>query len=307
MLLSLMRSEIWSVERSIFWIAIAAILSALIATPVQAKGLELEPSSDWLFREYDNRCRASRTFGEGQNETTLWIEQGGPEARFNLTFIGHPLRYPYGRGIYVQFGQEPVFIRSYITAKSSKGRPVIRMYGAAITQPEIKRDDKDSQTANLDNVRSSIERATADKITLLRLRNAIVEPLTLNFGSFKAPMEFLHTCGEKIGTLLSEAARPLTQEATPPKAIDEDTWLSAKDYPAYLQKARMGGRLAVRLTVDKSGKASSCFVMKSNKPQLFDDAVCLGLMKRAKFEPARNASGDAVASYYFQTVTFSIK
>ncbi|MEO1730950.1 MAG: energy transducer TonB [Pseudomonadota bacterium] len=285
-----------------------AASAALTAAPASAKGLELEPSSDWKFREYDDRCRASRVFGEGEDRTTLWIEQGGVEPRFNLTLIGRPLRHPYGGGIRVQFGEEPEYIRSYIPAKSSKGRPVIRMYGAAITQPEIKReDDAASEGKNLARVQASLQRAKASEITSLRLRTSIVEPLTLNFGSFEAPMEFLADCGERISILLSEAGRPLSGEAKPPVPIGSDNWLTSSDYPAYLQRARMGGEITVRLTVNKSGKASSCFVVGSDKPQIFDDAVCLGLMKRAKFKPAEDIGGNPIASYYFYGVTFEMR
>ncbi|MEL6486480.1 MAG: energy transducer TonB [Pseudomonadota bacterium] len=273
-----------------------------------SKILTLEPSSDWRLREYDDRCRASRTFGEGKDQTSLWIEQGGEEPFFNLTLIGRPLRHPYGGGVYVQFGDQPEFVRSYISAKSSKGRPVLRMYGVGITQPEIERDDPDApRKADLSRARASLELATAASITTLKLRSSIVEPLTLEMGSFEEPLEFLHTCGAKIGLLLSEAARPLTKEASPPKAIDEGRWLTAEDYPSYLVRAKMQGQIGVRLTVSKTGKPTSCFVVESDKPQLFDDAVCLGLMKKARFEPAFNGMREPIASYYFTRIVFTIE
>ena len=268
---------------------------------VQAEeGLTLSPSSEWRFREYDDRCRASRTFGEGKNLTTLWIEQGGEETNYNLTLIGRPLRHPYGGGVRIQFGDEPETIRSYISAKSSKDRPVLRMYGVTLVQPQLEKD-KDSAAPDI-----SIDAERLDAIDTLRMRTSIVEPLQLQIGSMSEPYAFLNICGAKLSVLLSEAARPLSKEASPPVAIDSDEWLRSRDYPPYLVQAGMGGKLTARLTVNKAGKASSCYVIETNKPQLFDDAVCLGLMRRARFEPARDASGDPVASYFFYAVTFEV-
>ncbi len=135
----------------------------------------------------------------------------------------------------------------------------------------------------------------------------MVEPLTLELGSFADPYSFLALCGAKLSVFLSEAGRPLSGEAIAPIAIDQDDWLKRSDYPAYLVSAGMQGQIDVRLTVNTQGRASSCFVIGSNKPQLFDDAVCRGLLRRAEFEPARNAEGDAVPSYYFYSVIFTIR
>lgn len=282
--------------------ALAAIAASLSAQPASAdKGLQLAPASEWQYREFGDRCRASRDFGDGEDRTTLWIEQGGAETNYNLTLMGGPLRNPYGGGIYLQFGDLPEIIRSYIAAESSKGRPVLRMYGVTITQPRLERKE-DAPVPD-----TALDLGKADEITSLSLRSAIPQPVRLELGSMFEPLGTLALCGAKLSAILSEAGRPLSGEATPPVAINPDTWLTVADYPAYLARAEMGGALKVRLTVDPRGKASSCFVAESNKPQLFDDSVCLGMLKRARFEPARNAKGEPVPSYYFQTITFRMK
>ena len=284
------------------WIAICvAVFAASFAAPAQAdEGITLEPSSDWRFREYEDRCRISRNFGEGENRTTLWIEQGGAEPNYNLTLIGRPLRHPYGGGVRIQFGDLPENIRSYISAESSRGRPVLMMYGATLTQPEMGRDET-SPTPDL-----SFDSELAEQIETLRLRTSIVEPIQLELGAMGEPLTFLNECGTKISALLSQAGRALTGEAAPPQPIDEDDWLNRGDYPLHLVAAQMQGRIVFRLTVNRQGRPSSCFILESNKPQLFDDSVCLGLMKRAEFEPARDANGEPVASYYVSSVSFRV-
>ncbi len=116
-----------------FAIGLAVIVTA---GPAKADDLVLAPSTEWRYREFDDRCRASRVFGAEEDRTTLWIEQGGEESIYNLTLIGRPLRNPYGRGVRIQFGEDPEIIRSFIPATSSRGRPVMRMYGVTVIQPE---------------------------------------------------------------------------------------------------------------------------------------------------------------------------
>lgn len=276
-------------------------LLAIVGSPASAKQpLVLEPASDWEYTEFDDRCRASRVFGEGRDETTMWIEQGGSQANYNLTLLGRPLRNPYGGGVHLRFGEEKESIRSYIAAKSSTGRPVLVMYGVSIGQAPVERGLDDEAPE------AEFRLARAADINTVNLRSSIVQPLTLNTGEMLEPLGFLGMCGAKIEGLLSEAGRALTGEARPPQPLDEGDWLNKKDYPSWLVRAGMSGQLMVRLTVNQRGKPSSCFVLSSNKPQLFDDAVCLGLMKRAKFKPAHDASGKPVASYHFRTVQFEI-
>lgn len=282
----------------------AASLSALgglPAAPAAAAPLVLAPASPWQFREYEDRCRASRVFGEGEDSTTLWIEQGGVEPIYNLTLIGRPLRHPQGRGIYVRFGEHPEFVRSYIALESSKGRPVLTMYWVTITQPQMERDGDIPAPA------LGFDVGDSDAITTLSVRGSIAQPLRLEIGPMLETFGTLGLCGAKLSGLLGQAGEPTAGQASPPLAVKSDRWLTPADYPAYLANAEMEGQLTVRLTVNRAGRASSCFVMESNKPQLFDDTVCLALMKRAEFQPARDASGTPVASYYFYTVKFVVK
>lgn len=67
---------------------------------------------------------------------------------------------------------------------------------------------------------------------------------------------------------------------------------------------RQSGLVSFRLTVDAQGKPTFCNIDKSNVPQMFDNAVCLSLMKNAKFEPALDTNGEAALSYYVQSVRF---
>ena len=206
---------------------IVLALAALVVSPPETAhaddGLILAPSSDWRYREYDDRCRASRVFGEGEDRTTLWIEQGGERSNYNITVIGRPVRNLYGSGVHVQFGDEPEFVRSFIEAKSSSGRPVLRMYGVTTNQPQLDRG------LELEAPTMGMSRDQASLIDRLRLRTALPEPLTLMTGPLADAYSFLNLCGAKLSVFLSEAGRPLSDEASPPVPIDQDRWLRKTD------------------------------------------------------------------------------
>lgn len=279
----------------------AVALLAALPFSAQAQTLQLEPTSEWKLREYEDKCRVSRVFGEGENAVTLWLDQGGSRQNYNLTLIGTPVRNPNGPAIRIKPGNEEEIIRSYIKATSSKGRPVLRMFGLTLVQPKMV-SEEDAKLADV-----SISEARANAIETLGVRDAIRRPLQLKLGSMGPQFAFLQECGARLERTLTRRSRAIEGEAQPPKALNEDDWLSAEDWPLYLRRAEMAGTIQTRLTVGTNGKASACSVVGSNKPQLFDDSVCLALLKRARFEPARDGNGKPVASYYHSAVTFRFK
>ena len=261
--------------------------------------LKLAPQDEWKLREYPDKCRISRVFGEGENRTTLWIDQGGKEPNYNVTLIGHPLRNSYGNAVRVQFGEEKDSLRSYIRAKSSKGRPVLTMYGVALAPPDIDRK-KDAEVEEL-----NAERLEA--IDIFRISESIVDPLEFDLGPMAAPMLFLRGCSEQLYITLARAQSSQSGKAQPPKMLNRSRIAKLIRYPTYLVRAEMEGKIDFRLTIDNQGKPRNCNISASNRPQLFDDAVCLGLMKHAKFDPALDAKGQPTASYYFSGITFYIR
>jgi TonB family protein len=74
------------------------------------------------------------------------------------------------------------------------------------------------------------------------------------------------------------------------------TWLHAEEIPAAARKET--GSVAITVTVAPSGKASGCAIAKSSSVPILDETACAMVTRHGSFEPARDASGEAVAATY---------
>ena len=156
-----------------------------MAGPLKAE-LTLEPASDWRLREYDDKCRMIRTFGSGEDRLTMWVDQGGLGSSFNITLIGEPVRYPYGPQIAVAFDPGEEVTRNYVTSKSSKGRPVLAMFGIepisferdTPKEPEEAIDDGGEETVDLTLANASDTLSSAE----IEARYAAITAMTLSGG-----------------------------------------------------------------------------------------------------------------------------
>jgi protein TonB len=63
------------------------------------------------------------------------------------------------------------------------------------------------------------------------------------------------------------------------------------DYPASALRDREQGTVGFRLTVSSEGRVSNCVVTSSSGSSALDAASCRIMRSRARFTPARNATG----------------
>ncbi len=123
-------------KRHTIGVSCAALGLALGLNPAAVRAddnVALVPAGEWKLRASPDKCRLSRGFGEGENTTSLRIDQGGIEPYYTLTIVGRPVRNPYGNVVQVRFGpDEQATHRGYISAKSAGGKPALVMYGVLL-------------------------------------------------------------------------------------------------------------------------------------------------------------------------------
>lgn len=74
--------------------------------------------------------------------------------------------------------------------------------------------------------------------------------------------------------------------------------IHAEDYPLQARRHGWEGTVIADLTIDARGIVDSCDVVKSTGYKLLDDTTCGILIRRARFQPARDRDGNAVADVF---------
>ena len=82
------------------------------------------------------------------------------------------------------------------------------------------------------------------------------------------------------------------------KAVWRSGTIRDRDYPREARRARIGGEVEVRFTIEASGRVSGCRVSRSSGDASLDATTCRLIEERFRFKPATNAAGDPVASRY---------
>jgi protein TonB len=72
--------------------------------------------------------------------------------------------------------------------------------------------------------------------------------------------------------------------------------LSRVDFPRWAS-GRVGGTVALRYSVETNGRVGSCDITKSSGSARLDNYTCELVRKRYRFEPMRDATGQAVRTY----------
>ena len=311
--------------------ATIAILVCSVATPAFAQESDtshdddtviLKPTSDWRLREMDDRCRLSRRFGSGEDRTTLWIDKGGPGPSVNITLIGRPFRHPYGPNLRIGFGSQELLKRNYITSTSSRGRPVISLFGVKIQRsPEaqenapLQYEDGNQEVADiLDD--GTLGGSTQDipihqlsGLTSLNMEGALVKPVSLEIGPLKDAFSELRTCTNALTARLSGSSTEERDIVTGILPKDQIKWAKKiqANYPFHLLAERQEGSVKVRLTVSSQGRATFCEVTEYSGPASFNDTACLLILRHARFNPAINSDGEPVAGFFGTQVVYRIK
>ena len=100
-------------------------------------------------------------------------------------------------------------------------------------------------------------------------------------------------------------AAPQKAEGAKPRG-NPASWASSDDYPASSLRSGDQGTTGFRIEIGTDGRVTSCSVTKSSGFPALDDTTCKMVTRRAKFTPAKDASGNPIADNYSSRVRWQI-
>ncbi|MEM7781436.1 MAG: energy transducer TonB [Pseudomonadota bacterium] len=83
-------------------------------------------------------------------------------------------------------------------------------------------------------------------------------------------------------------------------------WITNSDYRTSWINRGFEGVAGFSLTIDTRGRVTNCSITQSTGHSALDQATCRLLERRARFEPARDSSGNTVSGSYSSSVNWSI-
>jgi hypothetical protein len=296
--------------------AAVGVSSLLQSAPAHAREMiRLPPSSKWVLDYAEENCRLARSFGTGDQQVNLVLDQFAPGDWFRVTLSGRPLTLsnlkipskPLLRfgpnekpseadGFAALIGKVPAFI----TSSSLRLAP--------FTEAETKASEnafRSGQIFDPETIGQAREAATKWIELTDLLRSA---DITLEVGPLDKAFEALRQCSwDTVRSWGLDVAQQKSLSRKPKAKRTAVSWFSPDDYPSKMLDENKQAVVNFRVIVDEKGAPASCTIQRSTRPKDFDDLVCRLIMKRAKFEPALDASGNPVRSFYTQRVTWRLQ
>lgn len=84
------------------------------------------------------------------------------------------------------------------------------------------------------------------------------------------------------------------------------SWIMERDYRPRWIREGLSGVAGFTLKIDTRGRVTDCTITRSTGHAVLDGATCRLLTRRARFDPARGPSGDAVPGTYSSSVAWEI-
>lgn len=295
---------------------IAALSLGLIAESMPARAqdvVHLKPSTPWVVDYADDSCRLARTFGTGAEKVTLFLDQFQPDAGFYMTVGGEPVRTRRGLlNVKLRFRFGPTETEQEASADTGTlgGAPALLVNMSQRLGPLSNAEKAAQEAATKSGDRYEVPDVSRERQAAVKFLQIIGTPeeLVLETGAMDKALGVLSECAwDTVADWGLDVEQQKTLKRGPVARGGSQTWFSGDDYPPRMVRGNYQGTVYYRLIVDETGKPTSCHVQRSTRPKDFDEAVCRIVMRRGRFEPAKDANGKPVPSFWSQAITFRME
>lgn len=87
---------------------------------------------------------------------------------------------------------------------------------------------------------------------------------------------------------------------------DEASWIGPDDYPVESARRNEQGTVRIDWTIGADGRARDCQAVETSGHPRLDKAACAAIVSRARYRPARDEAGRAVATSKSRRVTWRL-
>jgi hypothetical protein len=295
----------------VFHLSLAAA-AAIIVSPKSVQANEprvFVGASAWAMNYAEDSCQLTRDFAYGDEVITLSLERLQPGDTVELSLASDELRRaPREFTTKFQFAPGAVQFESrQFQGKLEDGRDYFGLGPVRLGIAAAPFGDAGQvQQAATSVYRPTDELEAAQKLEALTFTEGFTKDFRLDLGPMAPPIKAMQACMEELlihwGVDVARH-RTLTRPAVP--AEDPQTWVTPADFPVDQRQRRRGGFNTVRLLLDAAGKPTHCEVQRAGADS-FNSAACRILMEKGRFEPALDASGQPMPSYYVANFQFQL-
>lgn len=280
-------------------------VAGVVASPAaQAQDAAFKPSSAWAADYGDDYCRLVRSFSDGTDEISLAIQRIQPGADTQILLIGNAIKtYRGAAELGWHFLPSDADRKSpYSRSETGDGQQYLRLDNVFLTPIAPPAPGAPPGPPKYDR---AAEQEAGRALTGLVLEGGLTKPVQIETGRLNAAIAALQTCTDDlIGTWGLDADKHKTMSSPAIPQLTPDGWLPSGTIPFSEFGKFAGGGNQVRLMIDAGGKPTACLIHSPTLDKSLNDRICALLMDKASFAPAKDAGGQAMASYWLGSPMF---
>lgn len=286
---------------------LALVAASLVSQPaLAAEPIVLKPASPWNVDFGEDKCRVSRLFGESTNRHILTFDQFAPSDNFGMMVAGAGFK-SFGslRKTELQFfaAQTPLVIEPFGGKAAEYGNAlVLSAVNLAKGTNLWSEKDKDSEKPVVGVPALDIDFAAQTEFVSLRQTGKQVSLMT---GPLNEVFKVLNLCSEDLAKSWGiDVERHRTASKT--ARFVNDQVIARKIQSVYPTQALVQGEQAIvrmRVIISETGAIEDCAIIRATDNRLLESPAC-SYMQKAQFEPALDAEGKPMRSYYTSSITY---
>ena len=281
-------------------------MCGLVAASPAAWGADSAPVSlprdgAWLANYDDDSCQLLGKFGTGKSAISAIFTRYQPSEGFDLMLQGESLKRSGNTAkVKLAFGPgQPERVAS-ADLGTLADKPLMMFSGQRLDSWTWPLDRKDITPP-------PVTPAQEAAVSTLTVGLGGSRSYRLELGSMGKPMATMRDCMDGLLKFWGyDPAAIATQSRRATPLGNPGSWVTTNDYPSKAVMMGHNGLLQFRLDLDEAGKVLRCHILARTNPDDFADIACRALAKRARFEPALDAAGKPMKSFYMNKVRFVI-